>query len=447
MKKIQNTAAVFSLFAALLLTACHKAETVDISTPVVYTGTQITSDTLSGTVKGTLLANKTYYFSTDIVVNAGDTLFLQEGVKLIAVGDGTSYQKSPEIRINGTFISLGSETAPNWITVMPAQRVAANAFKGIWGGIQGGASSGDFVIKWTHIEYVGGPAGPASDPVLYTSGAPRYGLAYTNINGNFIFEDSWISNTKDNGMLINSGKFSVMRNTFENNGESGGEAVNVKSGAVGDCAYNVVLGAATNAFKISNSGGTTIQCNVNCYNNTILNCGFRQVQSGRGASINYEKGCKGKVYNNLIANCRFGFRLVTDADVANTLYDNQYYYGNAAVIVNQFYPSTGVAVAKPNDIKSATAKDKNPLFAGYDVNAFDYSTATIPMSVASMPAMLVTAGSSNFRPNPGSPALNKGRTDFSPMKAVTKTGTYGTDITLPGVDMGAYLNDGTGNKH
>ena len=95
--------------------------------------------------------------------------------------------------------------------------------------------------------------------------------------------------------------------------------MNVKSGEDGDCAYNLVLGAATNAFKISNSGGTTIQCNVNCYNNTILNCGLKQVQSGRGASISYEKGCKGKVYTNIIANCRFGTRITSDADIANTL--------------------------------------------------------------------------------------------------------------------------------
>lgn len=448
MKKLQNRITALCLLAVFVLTACHKQEQVVISTPVISTGQQITSDTLSGTVKGTLLAGKTYYFSSDLVVNKDDTLFLQEGVKLIAIGDGTSSQKSPEIRINGTFISLGSETSPNWITVMPAQRTQANAFKGIWGGIQGGATSGDFVVKWTHIEYAGGPAGPASDQTLYTAGAPRNGIAYTNILGNFIFEDSWVSNTKDNGLWVTSGKISIMRNTFENNGESGGEAVNFKSGTVGDCAYNLVIGAATNAFKVSNSGGTTIQCNVNCYNNTILNCGLKQVQSGRGASINYEKGCKGKVYNNLIANCRFGFRLVTDADVANTLYDNQYYYGNASVIVNQFYPSTGVATAKTADIKSATPKDKNPLFANYDVNAFDYATATIPMSAATMPASLVTAGNANFRLNPGSPALNKGRTDFAAMKAVTKIGgTFGAEITPPGVDMGAYLNDGTGNKH
>ena len=106
-----------------------------------------------------------------------------------------------------------------------------------------------------------------------------------------------------------------------------------------------------------------------------------------------------------------------------------------------------MATAKPNDIRSATAKDKNPLFAGYDVNAFDYSTVTIPMSVASMPQSLVVAGNSNFRLTPGSPALNKGKTDFAPLKAVTKTGTYGADITLPGKDMGAFLDDGTGNKH
>ncbi len=222
MKSVKIIIHSLLVVAICCLQACHKAEKVNISKPQINIGQGITSDTLSGTVKGTLLKGKTYFFRTDIVVNQGDTLFVQEGVNLIAIGDGTSYQKSPEIRVNGAFISLGTESQPNWITVMPAQRTHANAFKGMWGGIQGGANSGDFIVKWTHIEYTGGPAGPSSDPVLYTSGAPRNGIAYQNINGNFVFEDSWISNTKDNGMWVTSGKISVMRNTFENNGESGG---------------------------------------------------------------------------------------------------------------------------------------------------------------------------------------------------------------------------------
>lgn len=445
--KILNLS-LFGLFLiSFMITGCHKEEVVSISTPKKDIGQEITSDTLSGAVKGTLRSNKTYYFSSDIVINEGDTLLMQDGVTLIAIGDGSSYSKSPQISVNGTFISLGTETNPNFITVPPTMATPENTFKGIWGGIQGGANSGDMVIKWTHIEYVGGPAGPANDPAVYKSGDPRYAISYSNINGNLILEDSWISNTKDDGVRVISGKISIMRNTFESNGESGGESFNAKSGTVGDIAYNLFLGAATNGLKISNSGGTTIQCNINSYNNTFLNCGLRQVKLGRGGSINYEKGAKGKIFNNLVANCRYGLKVTADADGANTIFDNQLYYGSADKILSGFYPSDGIATPKPGDIASASAKAGNPQFALYDVDQFNFETATIPMSVSSMPIALLKSGSSNFNLLPGSPGLNKGKVDFQPLGSVTLTGTYGTDIGLPGKDIGAFQADGSGNAH
>lgn len=434
------------LFAGLI--ACHKKESVRISEPVINAGQEITSDTIGGNIKGTLKTGKTYYFKTDIIVNSGDTLLLQEGVKLIAIGDGSSYNKSPQITVNGTFISLGTQVNPNYITVMPDQRIQANAFKGIWGGVQGGSNSGDIIIKWTHLEYAGGPAGPANDPAVYTSGVPRYTIVYSNITGNFILEDSWISNSKDDGVRVVSGKLSVMRNTFENNGESGGEGFNVKSGSVGDVAYNLFLGSATNGIKISNSGGTAIQCNINVFNNTIVNCGFRQVQAGRGGSINFEKGAKGKAYNNLVVNCRYGMRITSDADVANTIYDYQQYYAMSSNLSTQFYPSTGVAVAKAHDIYSATPGANDPKFGIYNVTAFDYATAAIPMGSAAMPVFLTNTGNSDFRLVPGSPGVNKGKTDFAGLGVVTqKGGIYGADINLPGKDIGAFQADGSGIQH
>jgi hypothetical protein len=430
------------------LTACHKVEEVTISKPVINAGSEITSDTLSGNVKGTLRSGKTYYFKTDITVNAGDTLLFQSGVTLIAIGDGASYSTSPQITVNGTLISLGTQTEPNLISVLPALRTRANAFKGFWGGIQGGTSGGDIIIKWTKMEYAGGPAGPANDPAVYTAGVPRYTIVYANIAGKFILEDSWIGNSKDDGIRVISGKISVMRNTFECNGESGGEGLNLKSGTVGDIGYNFFIGSATNALKVSNSGGTTIQTNVCLYNNTMLNCGFRQVQSGRGGSINFEKGAKGKAYNNIIVNSRYGMRITTDADVPNTIYDNQLYYGNATVLTTQFYPSTGVATIKAGDIQSTTVGANNPQFAGYDVNVFNYSTATIPMGIAAMPAVLTNIGTSDFRILPASPAINKGKTNFTLNGAVPNTGgTYGATISLPGKDIGCFQADNSGNQH
>jgi hypothetical protein len=449
MRSIKTLQHIISIaIPAICFAACHKEEDVTISAAKITVGQAITSDTLTGSIKGTMLSGKTYYFKTDITINHGDTVLMQEGTKLIALGDGKSTATSPQITCNGTFISLGTEDNHNFITVLDSQRTTANAGKGFWGGIQCGANSGDLIIKWTHLEFAGGPAGSGADPAVYTSGDPRYTVVYTNANGNCILEDSWIYGSTDDGMRVLHGRISIMRNTFETCGKAGGESFNVKNGTVGDIAYNVSIGAATNAFKISNTGGGTITTNVNIYNNTLLNNGYRQVKSGRGGSINFEKGAQGKVYNNMIVNCRFGLRITTDADTANIVYNNQFYYGNDQRQLDQFNCSDGVAKTKDKDIRSAAPKANSPLFAQYDADQFNYAAASVPMDISAMPVGIISAMSYNFSLLPGSPALKTANADiFQPRKTVPQGGLYGATTMAPGVDMGAYQSDGSGNLH
>lgn len=433
----------------LLLGSCHKEEIVDISTARISAGQTITTDTLTGSIKGTMQSGKTYYFKSDIVINAGDTLLMLEGSKLIALGDGKSTATSPQITCNGTFISLGTANNHNFITVANELRNTSSIGKGIWGGIQCGANSGDIIIKWTHLEFAGGPAGQAFDAAVYgQAGDPRYTIAYTNINGNVIFEDNWVYGSTDDGMRVLHGKISIMRNTYEACGKAGGEAVNIKNGTVGDIAYNLAIGAATNGFKVSNSGDGPVQTNVNVYNNTMINCGFRQVKSGRGGSINFEKGAQGKIYNNMIVNCRFGLRVTSDADLAHVAYNNQFYYANDQRLINLYLPTDGVAKKQDADIRSESPKTNNPSFATYDVNHYDYTTAAIPMDISAMPLSTITAMSYNFSLLPGSPALKKANADlFKSAKTVPQGGTYGATTLDPGVDMAAYQSDGSGNLH
>lgn len=437
-------------FASIItgMYACHKKEVVIISEAKIASGQPITSDTLSGTVKGTLLSGKTYYFSSDISINEGDTLFMQEGTSLIAIGDGKSTATSPQITCNGTFISLGSANNHNFITVPDNLRTADNIGKGFWGGIQCGENSGDVIIKWTHLEFAGGPAGPAADPAVFASGDPRNVLSFTNINANCIIEDCWIYGTTDDGMRLLHGKVSVMRNTFESCGKAGGESLNLKNGTVGDVAYNVSIGGATNSFKISNSGAGPVQTNVYLYNNTMLNGGFRQVKSGRGGSIDYEKGAQGKIYNNMIINCRFGLRITPDADTSHISYDNQFYYANDQRLIGQFNSADGTAVTKGGDIRSVTPGSNVPMFAQYDVNQFDYTAIDPPVDISAMPVSILNAQVYNFSLLPGSPALKKANADiFKSMKVVPQGGLYGATTEDPGVDMGAYQSDGSGNQH
>ncbi len=446
MKLIYQYSSLFSV-VLLLLTACHKEEAVNVSSAKTDAGQAITSDTLTGSVKGTLISGKTYYFSSDITINAGDTLLMQAGSKLIALGDGTSTEASPQISVNGTFISLGTEDNQNFITIPDDKRINENISKGFWGGIQCSSTSGDLIIKWTHLEFAGGPAGPAADPAVYTAGDPRYTIAFTNQDANCILEDSWIFGSTDDGMRVLRGKISIMRNTFEACGKAGGESLNLKGGTVGDVAYNLSIGAATNSFKASNSGGSDVQTNVNVYNNTMINGGSRQVKSGRGGSINYEKGAQGKVYNNIIVNCRFGLRITSDADTNHLVYNNQFYYANADYFIPQFNASDGVAKTQSDDITSTAAMTNNPMFATYNVDMFDYSSVTPPLDISAMPYSIITAVNYNFSLLPGSPALKQGYTDFEPSLVVPQGGLYGATTSAPGVDMGAYQSDGSGNQH
>jgi hypothetical protein len=466
MKKIFNQLVV--VFGLLLtLSACHKEQVANISPPLIIVANAIKSDTLSGTVKGVMLAGKTYYFKTDITVNDGDTLMMQEGVKLIAIGDGKTSATTPEIFMHGTFISLGTKNNPNYITVPNAaalhtqaeQKNYDNVFLGWWGGItctpeaatvsNPSPKGGDLILKWTHVEFSGGPAGSADNQAFYTSGSPRYNIYFANITKNMIIEDCWFFGSKDDNIRTDGGKISVMRNTFELCGGVGGEFLNMKSGTVGDVAYNMCIGSATNSLKVSDAGSTGTQANVNLYNNTMVNGGFRQTKSGRGGAIDFEKLGKGKAYNNLFINCRFSLRVTSDADSKNVFYDNNLFYGQTTAIVGQFYTTDSYPgiTKSAHDIITATPKDNAPLFVSYDVNQFDYTANPGPMAASVQPYTVIAIANGNFMLQGTSPAGGKGKTDFTPLGTVTTTGTYGTTITLPGKDLGAYQIDGTGNQH
>ncbi|HVI44902.1 MAG TPA: hypothetical protein VM802_08530 [Chitinophaga sp.] len=446
-----------ALSTGIIFSSCHKEAETLISKPVITPSKPITSDTLSGSIQGTLLAGKTYYFATDITINDGDTLTLQSGVKLIALGDGSSQLKSPQITVNGSLVSLGTKEAPNYITVSPELRKPDNAFKGIWGGIQctpaKGKAGGNLILKWTHVEFAGGPVAVGND--IYKAGDPRYMIYFANVDKNFILEDSWITGSKDDAIRVDGGRISVMRNTFEMCGEKGGEALNIKSGSIGDVAYNVAIGAATNAFKVSNSGDKTVQANVYVYNNTMVNCGFRQTKEGRGGGINFEALAKGKAFNNLFINCRVSMRVVggagTGADLENLSYGNNLYYGNASTLFSQFNATDGVSTFQPGDIHG-NIKENNPLFYSYDIDQFDYTTlgGTIKAPAITwkqQPLALLQQGTSNFRIKTNSPGAGKGGTSFAPMNPTTVRNEAAADVKAPGKDIGAYQLDGSGNQH
>ena len=429
---------------------------MQISTPPLQIG-QVVSDSvpLTGAIKGTMLSGKTYTLSGDVTVNEGDTLLLQKGVKVYMTNNA-------DVIVKGTLLSLGTKDQPNYFTVKDGVKTNDqsvnpdndDAYKGLWTGINCDVTCKLLVLKWTHIEFGGGVY--TTPPVAGTKANDNsFVVLFQNVDGVFVMEDSWVYGGIDDPIRLKGGKFNIMRNTFEKSGKTGGDAINVKSGSVGNMAYNLFIGSATTGTKASNKGGTPIQTNVNMYNNTYVNSGFRRVESGRGGSVNYEEGSKGKAYNNLIVDCRFGFRIVNDplADTLHLNYGNTYNYNSTLETANEIYPTGYITKPQASDFPSPssflpTGYTLGAIYNGSSVVAKNnpkFVNYTLPQTNFKK---IATVGSYNFHLATGSPCVGKGSTAFSPLNVVPIDPNYGsTEITLPGKDIGAFQTDGTGNQH
>ena len=204
----------------------------------------------------------------------------------------------------------------------------------------------------------------------------------------------------------------------------------------GDIAYNVFYSAATNGVKWSNSGDRTPQNNANVYNNTVLNSGWRQAKEGRGGSFNLEKGGRGKVYNNIVVNSRFGVRFPNtpdNPDLENVAVGYNLYVGNNDKSVEGFYPSTGSIT---HDLFEAAhdivgAKNENdPLFVTYDISTFDADAAKNAANM-DFPAAF------DLHLKAGSPALNHGKTDFTTNFNTLSVGGQTYTVPAPSSYIGA----------
>jgi len=481
MKKSIILLGAAAIVAGLSFGSCKKKvveeETV-VSVPPFQIGQAISAGTpLSGNIKGSMLANKTYSISGDVVINIGDTVLLQEGVKVCVTSGKT-------IVVKGVLISLGSKEKPNSFTACDVTKVNTVAQSqnpttdpawgvagsGVWGGIQCDTSCKLLVLKWTHVDFVGAAPAVTQPYVGGTAGSKAKGITFQNPNGDFIMEDSWMYGSIDDAVRLTSGRYSIMRNTFEKCGYVGGDCLNAKSGSVGDMAYNLFVGTATNGTKASNKGGIGSPTNIYMYNNTYINGGFRQVQTARSGNINFEEGAKGAAFNNLIVNCKFGLRVmgptpnpagIPMADTTNLSYSNNWAYGDSASVCNQFFP-VGYTT-KPTAYIAPTAAAANYIYNGGANGAAVYNAASLagannPLFVGfPLPELGITrlqdinyVGTFDFRLKSSSPCLGKGKTNFSPINstaATVKNSNFKATQTPPGADIGCFQSNGSGNQH
>ncbi len=452
------------------------------ATGVPMIGNPITQDTIHGVLQGTMLAGHTYYMDSDVIIPASDTLLLQPGVTVIVTTASTEQPGTPEFQVFGTFISYGTKAQPIFLTVPENLHLYSNLVTGLWGGITCAPNSGDVILKWTHIEYAGGTAGP-NDPINQR-GSVRYGVWFQNSASNLIIEDSWFSGGDNDPVRVNGGKISIFRNVFESNANTSGDGPNIKAGSVGDMAYNLFIGSCTNGPKLSNKGSINPQTGVNIYNNTIVTCGWRCDLGARAGSTDIEQGAYGIEYNNIIVNCRTGFRLLANpiADTADTYYDYQWYYGSTDSVVAHFCNDAldgGLQVIKPHD-RAGAAGANNPMFVNYNVDQVPVARFTFADPFTSqLPVENVKAcSSSRFSDTPESFTSDFHLSASSPAIGTAYTGTikaspwggpvYPANSSIPvpmnacpqysasnpfgaiteglGKDFGAYQSDGSGNQ-
>jgi hypothetical protein len=436
---------IFTL--SLLFTACSSDDNgtnVVIDDPI-EPGDIVTIDEstveLSGQMRGTLLAGKTYFITGDLIIPEGEEIIAEEGVTIIVESSSTGI--GYEITNNGTFASLGTEQNPNLISVPEELRTIDNVFAGLWGGIQCSDKADAVVLKWTRMEYVGGEGGPGTP----RAGRIRYGLWTLSDQTEVVLENNWFYGSKDDFYRPVGGKLNIVGNVFEMCGEDGGDIINVKGGTVGNIAYNIAIGSATNAFKPSDDGESTIQSNIGIYNNTILNGGHRRAGTNRGSNINFENGARGFAHNNIIVNCKNGIRIVEDADIQNINYDYNLYFASEQTFVDEFIPSDSSSEIQPNIIMGGVGEN-DPMFVNYNVTQFTLEQyLSGEMQPANMNRMTNEGISYNLRLQSGSPAIGSGTTSFQPVSVnFTLTGALAPTVPAPNVDMGAYPTDGSGNK-
>jgi hypothetical protein len=380
---------------AALFTGCSKSS--NDPAPVVDQPT--VTEGVTGDVSGVWKKGNTYKVTGHLQIAEGKSLTIEEGVSVI-LSDSTA---KPEIIVKGNLYSLGTAQNPVKFTVPDAYKTAKNEFGALWGGLIAGPTCAEMVLQNTILEYGGAVTTESSPSVkagLYKAAAGEHvpAVYYSNVNGKLVILNSRLNNQNEDGFYIEGGKVIVANNRIYTTGLSGGDAINIKSGVQADVAFNLVYSPNTNALKLSNAGDRSPQAYVVAYNNTIVNAGWRR-PTIKGGSIWVEQSVRADLYNNLLANDRFGIKRDKGKPEDNrSQVSNNFYYGYTQAAVDQFQPSAEILAGK-NEVIGTKAGDNDPKFVNYPLNT-DMKNQTFNTAW-------------DFSLQSTSPGLGKGRTDFT----------------------------------
>ena len=387
-----NPFLIYSTVFLLLIAGCKKDDN-SINDP------GDPGDGISGQVSGVWSKGKTYVVTGHLEIPEGKSLTIQEGVKVV-MSDSII---APEIIIRGNLYCLGTESNPVIFTVPDAWKTEDHLFGNLWGGMVSAPSSQEVVLQHTILEYGGAATTEESPSVkagLYKAIAGKHlpALYYGNVNGKFVVVNSTIRNFYDDALYVEGGKTIIANDVFYAIGAPADDAINLKSGVLADVAFNLIYSPNTSGLKLSNEGERSPQLYVIAYNNTIINGGWRR-PTIKGGSIWVDNGVHADLYNNLLVNDRFGIKRDKGNPEDNrSKFYNTFYYGYTQQAVDQFQPSDEI-IAGIDDVIGTHAGDNDPKFVNYplstDLYNADFNTSW------------------DFHLQSTSPALDKGKTDFT----------------------------------
>ena len=413
MKKI-NFLFLMMAFLTLSIGSCKKDNVTPTPKIVPFTGL---SHNLKGVIKGVLKQDTTYYLLDNVTINKGDTLTIQPGAVVKSQGNFS-------FNVSGNFICVGTDAKPITLTTSFASPVLGF---GYWGGIQADSSALNIQIKFTHINWTGGPAADLSTQAA----VDIEGTQAHDYGAKIIIEDNWFFGSVDDGIhLAGQIHASVKRNVLQHLGGPDGESMNIKKGVMGDIAYNYIWSAANNSIKLE-TGSSLPQTAMNIFNNTLVNGGWRKVGEFTNGIL-IDKNTVANIYNNILVGCRNGINITSKADYANCKEGNNLVYAiNDSLFVNVF---PGKVTASATDITGSGIAKCSTVFTHYDPTVDVTDPIFSDLNVPSL------AGSS--------PAKGKGSTTLAGSGKVPNYYTItGATNDVLNADMGAYPTDGSGNKH
>ncbi len=418
--------------AAFIFTACEPVNTPN-PTP------DLDGDETVMKLQGTKIewpADTTVILDRHLEIGVDQSLYIHEGATVIA----DNAELKPEIVVLGNLYVLGTEKKPVTFTVEESSR--ANRFSRNWGGIICGYDSKEVVLENAIIEYGGAQTTEESLSFRHKlfktetgEGVPAF--HFCNPQGQFVIVNCTFRYNAEDHTYITGGKSIMMNNRFICNGFDGGEAINYKSECLADIANNLIYDANTNGFKLSNGGFVNVQSHLICYNNTMVNCGWRRPKV-KGGCIWLEDNIWVELYNNLMYDCRWGLKESVEEPMdQKSIITPNYYFASTQTGWEQMQPTEDEEEGIRNgadDIMSEKPGDKDPLFANYTQQ--ENVNVNVGANEGDIPQEWNDAW--DFSLKAGSPAAQGGKTDFTRHYG-TKGLTFATGKTYASPEPAEYF--------